>query len=186
MMMRLMLTRNMNFRNICILWMLFLGLIETTTSFIIQPSHSSRLLSSSTIINTNQQNKLHYRINPSLQMTDNVNNTPEPSNNNKLPFWLDPNTKGGVIVLMFALFGVPVLAYNVLIAFGMDDIEAGIDIGIGFTIVTCFAWVSTYVFRVATKDMTYVSFFLLHQFVYLFLHIIVSLFIYIYITYSDP
>lgn len=169
--------------------MLFLGLIETTTSFIIQPSHSSQLLSSSTIINTNQQSKHHYRINPSLWMTDNVNNTPEPSNNNKIPFWLDPNTKGGVIVLMFALFGVPVLAYNVLIAFGMDDIEAGIDIGIGFTIVTCFAWVSTYVFRVATKDMTYVSFFISSTCIYFFICyslFVYILYLYICITYRDP
>lgn len=92
----------------------------------------------------------------SLQMA-----TPENSSTTgeKKPFWFDPNTKGGALVLMVVLFVVPLLAYNALtIVGGVDEIEAGIDIGIGFTVVSCFAWVSTYVFRVATKDMTYVRF----------------------------
>lgn len=40
----------------------------------------------------------------------------------------------------------------------MDEIEAGRDIGVGFSVVTMILWGSTYIFRVATKDMTYVSF----------------------------
>jgi len=39
----------------------------------------------------------------------------------------------------------------------VDEIEAGRDIGVGFSVVTMILWGSTYIFRVATKDMTYVS-----------------------------
>lgn len=76
----------------------------------------------------------------------------------KLPFWLDPGTKGGAVVLSLVLFLVPLLAYNVATSvFGLDEIETGITIGVGFTVFATVAWVSTYIFRVATKDMTYVS-----------------------------
>jgi Protein of unknown function (DUF3007) len=89
-----------------------------------------------------------------------TSSSPDGKEPNKIPFWFDPNTKGGALVLALALFIVPIVLYNILIIlFGMDEIEAGIDIGIGFTIISCLAWVSTYVFRVATKDMTYVSLF---------------------------
>jgi hypothetical protein len=78
-----------------------------------------------------------------------------------LPFWLDPNTKGGVVVLGFLLFILPILGYNVATGvFGLDGIEAGKWIGVGFTAIGTFAWVATYIFRVATKDMTYVSIYL--------------------------
>jgi hypothetical protein len=77
---------------------------------------------------------------------------------NKLPFWLDPNTKGGVIVLSIVLFLIPFLGYNIATGiFGFDGIEAGKWIGVGFTAVGTVLWVGSYIFRVATKDMTYVS-----------------------------
>ena len=76
---------------------------------------------------------------------------------NKLPFWLDPNTKGGALVFMVALFAVPYLGYQFLVtALGYDEIDAGIGVGMGFTVLSMLAWISTYLFRVATKDMTYV------------------------------
>jgi len=76
----------------------------------------------------------------------------------KLPFWLDPNTKGGALVLMVALFVIPYLGYQFLVnALGYDEIDAGIGVGMGFTVLSTLAWMSTYLFRVATKDMTYVS-----------------------------
>jgi len=75
-----------------------------------------------------------------------------------LPFFLDPATKGGVVFYTIALFVVPLMAYNVAVGpLGADPIDAGRWIGIGFTVVCTLAWVSTYIFRVATKDMTYVS-----------------------------
>lgn len=83
------------------------------------------------------------------------------SESRKLPFWLDPGTKGGAVFLSLVLFIVPLLAYNVATTvFGLDEIETGITIGVGFTVFATVAWVSTYIFRVATKDMTYVSTFI--------------------------
>lgn len=76
-----------------------------------------------------------------------------------LPFWLDVNTKGGAIVISIILFVVPILIYSfVTSVLGFDEIEAGKWIGVGFTAIATFLWVGTYIFRVATKDMTYVSF----------------------------
>ena len=74
-----------------------------------------------------------------------------------LPFWLDPGTKGGAVVLTIVLFVVPLIVYNVLVGLGYDEIQTGQTIGIGFTILATLGWVSTYLFRVVTKDMTYVS-----------------------------
>jgi Protein of unknown function (DUF3007) len=79
------------------------------------------------------------------------------SSSSTRPFYLDPNTKGGALVLMVVLFVVPYVVYQVLVSAGnMDEIDAGIAVGMGFTIFSMLAWVSTYIFRVATKDMTYV------------------------------
>jgi len=86
----------------------------------------------------------------------------ETKGDNKAPFWLDPNTKGGALVLMVVLFAVPYLGYQFLVnALGYDEIDAGIGVGMGFTVLSTLAWMSTYLFRVATKDMTYVSYYLL-------------------------
>lgn len=77
----------------------------------------------------------------------------------KLPMLLDPGTKGGALFLSLVLFVVPLLGYQfVTSVLGVDGIEAGKWIGVGFTFATLILWVSTYIFRVATKDMTYVSF----------------------------
>lgn len=86
-------------------------------------------------------------------MTD----TDKPKSSTKLPFFLDPGTKGGALVLMFVLFAVPFAGYQFMVsALGYDEIEAGISVGMGFTVFSTLAWMSTYLFRVATKDMTYV------------------------------
>jgi len=83
-------------------------------------------------------------------------NPPEIKQTSKLPMLLDPGTKGGALFLGFLLFLIPCIGYNVAtLGFGMDDIDAGRYIGVGFTVVICLAWASTYIFRVATKDMTY-------------------------------
>ena len=74
-----------------------------------------------------------------------------------LPMLLDPGTKGGALFLSLVLFIIPILVYQVVTSgFGVDGIEAGKWIGVGFTAFTTILWVSTYIFRVATKDMTYV------------------------------
>ena len=76
----------------------------------------------------------------------------------QLPFWLDPGTKGGAIFLSLVAFIVPIIFYNIVTnVFNVDGVQAGIWIGGGFTVVATLGWVSSYLFRVATKDMTYVS-----------------------------
>ena len=76
----------------------------------------------------------------------------------KLPMLLDIGTKGGALFLSLLLFIVPIVIYEVVtLGFGLDSIEAGKWIGVGFTFFTTVLWVGSYVFRVATKDMTYVS-----------------------------
>ena len=88
----------------------------------------------------------HLPFSTTLQMA----NDAEQSKKNNLPFWLDIGTKGGAVFWSLVLFIVPIIGYN--------EIEAGKWIGVGFTAIAMLAWSSTYLFRVATKDMTYVSF----------------------------
>jgi hypothetical protein len=74
----------------------------------------------------------------------------------RLPMLLDPGTKGGALFLSLILFIIPLIGYQIVTnIFGVDGIEAGKWIGVGFTAFTTVLWVSTYIFRVATKDMTY-------------------------------
>ena len=81
----------------------------------------------------------------------------EKKEENKLPMLLDPGTKGGALFLSLILFIIPFIIYNIVTqGFGYDEVEAGSLIGVGFTVITSLAWASTYIFRVATKDMTYV------------------------------
>lgn len=88
--------------------------------------------------------------------TSDESNAPENEKKSNLPMLLDPGTKGGAIFLGFVLAVVPLVAYNVAtINFGIDEIDAGRWFGVGFTVVACLGWASTYIFRVATKDMTY-------------------------------
>jgi hypothetical protein len=63
---------------------------------------------------------------------------------------------GGAVVLSILLFLIPIVIYQISTnVFGADEIEAGRNIGVGFSVVTMLLWGSTYIFRVATKDMTY-------------------------------
>lgn len=73
-----------------------------------------------------------------------------------LPMLLDPGTKGGALFLSLVLFIIPIIVYEVAtLGLGFDGIETGKWIGVGFTVLTTVLWVGTYIFRVATKDMTY-------------------------------
>ncbi|KAL7552618.1 hypothetical protein ACHAWF_015847 [Thalassiosira exigua] len=77
-------------------------------------------------------------------------------NPSSLPVFLDPGTKGGAVVLSLLLFVVPIIVYQVATGvLGMDEIEVGRNIGVGFSVITMLVWGGTYIFRVATKDMTY-------------------------------
>ena len=73
-----------------------------------------------------------------------------------LPVFLDPGTKGGAVVLSLLLFIVPIIIYQISTGpLGMDGIEVGRNIGVGFSVFSMLLWGGTYIFRVATKDMTY-------------------------------
>jgi hypothetical protein len=92
-----------------------------------------------------------------LSMSTSDGNNSKTTKNSNLPFWLDPGTRGGAVFLSFVLFLLPLMAYTIVTGvFGVDEIEAGKWIGVGFTATASFLWVGTYIFRVATKDMTYV------------------------------
>jgi hypothetical protein len=63
----------------------------------------------------------------------------------KLPFCLDPGTKGGAVFLALVLFIVPILVYNFVTGvLGYDESEAGKWIGVGFTAIETVLWSSTY------------------------------------------
>eukprot|EP00816_Leptocylindrus_hargravesii_P009653 CAMPEP_0196802260 /NCGR_PEP_ID=MMETSP1362-20130617/1897_1 /TAXON_ID=163516 /ORGANISM="Leptocylindrus danicus, Strain CCMP1856" /LENGTH=119 /DNA_ID=CAMNT_0042173505 /DNA_START=257 /DNA_END=616 /DNA_ORIENTATION=+ len=80
----------------------------------------------------------------------------EGSGENKLPMLLDPGTKGGALFLSLVLFLVPIGFYEFgTLVLGWDEVDAGRFIGAGFVVFTTVLWTSTYIFRVATKDMTY-------------------------------
>uniref|UniRef100_A0A7S1FWZ2 Uncharacterized protein n=2 Tax=Corethron hystrix TaxID=216773 RepID=A0A7S1FWZ2_9STRA len=81
---------------------------------------------------------------------------PSETEERKLPMLLDIGTKGGASFLSLVLFIVPLIAYNVIVSTtGMDGEDVGRWIGVGFTVLTLIGWSSTYILRVATKDMTY-------------------------------
>jgi hypothetical protein len=74
----------------------------------------------------------------------------------RLPWLLDPNTKGGILVLSAVLIGAPFIAYNFMLdALGWDVVKAGNVILVCYVGLGTAAWTSSYVYRVANKDMTY-------------------------------
>jgi hypothetical protein len=103
----------------------------------------------------NNKNQFSYDSKSSSTTTTLQMSTGEKQANN-LPMLLDPGTKGGALFLSLVLFILPIAIYEVVtLGFGIDGIEAGKWIGVGFTLFTTVLWVATYIFRVATKDMTY-------------------------------
>ena len=72
-----------------------------------------------------------------------------------LSAWLNINTRGGVIVWSGILILVPIAAYQFFISQGYEDTTVGAYVGALFVLLSCVGWGSTYIFRVATKDMTY-------------------------------
>jgi len=69
--------------------------------------------------------------------------------------WFNPNTRGGVIVWSFLLLAFPIGIYNYLVSTGLEDTKVGGYVGAIFVLLSNVLWASTYIFRVANKDMTY-------------------------------
>ena len=79
-----------------------------------------------------------------------------PSNSNGMPFFLDWGTKGGIVFYTIVLCALPFLAYNFMLdTLGYDVVLAGNVILVGYVGLGTVLWTSSYVFRVANKDMTY-------------------------------
>ncbi|CAN0351282.1 unnamed protein product, partial [Ectocarpus sp. 12 AP-2014] len=75
-----------------------------------------------------------------------------------VPFFLDPSTRrvlGGAVVVPTLSLLLPLGAYGALTAVGVDGSKAGAWVGVGYTLIGLIAWVGSYFFRVATKNMTY-------------------------------
>lgn len=72
-----------------------------------------------------------------------------------LAAWFNPNTRGGVIVWSFLLILIPVGFYNFFVGQGMEETKVGVYVGFSFVVLSMVGWASTYLFRVANKDMTY-------------------------------
>ena len=69
--------------------------------------------------------------------------------------WVNPNTRGGVIVWSVILLIIPTLVYQYFVSTGMEATKVGGYVGAIFVLLSNVLWASTYIFRVANKDMTY-------------------------------
>mmetsp|Transcript_25678 Transcript_25678/g.54246 ORF Transcript_25678/g.54246 Transcript_25678/m.54246 type:complete len:195 (-) Transcript_25678:286-870(-) len=117
---------------------------------------SSRHLSRPSAIPTTTSPAPSFQTNRGMPQTSLQMSEQNESNQSSLPVFLDPGTKGGALVLSLILFVIPIIIYQVATGvFGMDEVEVGRDLGVGFSVITMLLWGSTYIFRVATKDMTY-------------------------------
>ena len=73
----------------------------------------------------------------------------------RLPWFFDPGTYGGVIVLTIFLIVAPLALKSALEASGMDGNQVGVALSGVFVIGGSLPWAFSYVFRVFSKDMTY-------------------------------
>ena len=146
------------------LWLsVFLVLAQVADAFVNKQSMTSSLSKrkniptvSNYLVNTISQD--HHKPSSSSMLMSTEPDSEKSKSSGGLPFWLDPGTRGGAVVLSIILFILPLIGYSIATNFfGVDGVEAGKYIGVGFTAVATLVWVFTYIFRVATKDMTYVS-----------------------------
>lgn len=73
----------------------------------------------------------------------------------KLPWFVDPGTYGGIIVLTVAGCVVPFVLYSFLLSFGLDANTTGVALSGILVVGSIILWTLSYVFRVYNKDMTY-------------------------------
>lgn len=79
----------------------------------------------------------------------------EPSASDRLKAWISLDTRGGVLVWSVILTAIPYAVYTALVSSGLDSDTVGAYVGSLFVLLSCVLWASTYIFRVANKDMTY-------------------------------
>lgn len=100
-----------------------------------------------------QRTKLHVTENE--QDNFDAINANKNSDKFEISAWLNPNTRGGVIVWCILLTSIPVACYQYFVSTGMESNTVGAYVGAIFVLLSNLLWASTYVFRVANKDMTY-------------------------------
>jgi len=79
----------------------------------------------------------------------------EGTEESKLPWYFDPGTYGGVLVLTVLGLTVPFLIYSALISLGIDSNRLGVAMSGVFVVGSIILWTLSYVFRVFNKEMTY-------------------------------
>eukprot|EP00471_Norrisiella_sphaerica_P003124 CAMPEP_0184486690 /NCGR_PEP_ID=MMETSP0113_2-20130426/8324_1 /TAXON_ID=91329 /ORGANISM="Norrisiella sphaerica, Strain BC52" /LENGTH=144 /DNA_ID=CAMNT_0026868687 /DNA_START=294 /DNA_END=728 /DNA_ORIENTATION=- len=75
----------------------------------------------------------------------------------RLPWFLDVGTKGGALTVPMMTVVFPLVIYYGLQANGMTAERAGPWASFIYLVVGLVTWTFTYLYRVATKDMTYVQ-----------------------------
>lgn len=145
---------------LCLLSLLHMSCSLHLTSFIqcksnaVSKCHNSHIssFSSSLLVKTNKINRNHesFQLYSSETQQDDVDNT-----SFDLASWFNPSTRGGVITWSSVLIIIPIIIYNYLISTGIEDVQVGAYVGASFVLISNLLWASTYIFRVANKDMTY-------------------------------
>eukprot|EP01031_Cornospumella_fuschlensis_P026216 gene26216-31671_t len=117
--------------NLFLAFVLILGIIQLSLCFDL-PKRPLKIAQSSKVASYHASSRLasYSRKNRVL-----ISMASESSEQGKFDptAWLNPNTRGG----------------------GMEDTKVGAYVGAIFVLLSNVAWASTYVFRVANKDMTY-------------------------------
>eukprot|EP01031_Cornospumella_fuschlensis_P027993 gene27993-33804_t len=119
--------------NLFLAFLLILGMIQLSLCFDL-PKRPLKTAQSTKVASYHASSRLarysrKYRVLVSMASESSEQGKFDPA------AWINPNTRGGVI--------------------GMEDTKVGAYVGAIFVLLSNVAWASTYVFRVANKDMTY-------------------------------
>lgn len=104
---------------------------------------------------TKQFSNVHPSRDLALQVSTNEGKGEDKMVEFDVSAWLNINTRGGVLVWCAILTVIPIAAYAYFVSTGLEETTVGAYVGALFVLLTMVAWASTYIFRVATKDMTY-------------------------------
>lgn len=146
---------------------IILSLWNTSTCYVYLPSSYKSIskcntFTITTVVLNNRNNNYNNLINNNklsrsfqfkLSSTDEI--VPEDKQGFDISPWLSTNTRGGVLVWSALLTLIPIGFYYYFIGQGLEDTTVGAYVGAIFVLLSNVLWASTYIFRVANKDMTY-------------------------------
>lgn len=134
-----------------------LTLTSLVSGFQLRKFHTAvgRCCSSRSPISETGLRRDSLRLPLSLSATSSEDNSSEADASFDLAAWFNPNTRGGVLVWSALLLIIPTAIYNYFVSTGMEDTKVGANVGFAFVVLSMVGWASTYLFRVANKDMTY-------------------------------